>query len=320
MTDSSFVPATGVAGQIDAYQALRRAAGAVADDGHLHGFGLMCERDFPDEERVSQAMVDAWCVRHDAEGANSFADRQASLSRFVGFLSARGLTDAVMPDPPLREPKRFVPHAFTQDELRGLFAALDSFRPRCWTKVGRRTKITLPVFFRLLYSTGMRTSEARLLRSENVDLESGTLLVVEGKGRHERLVAMHESMTALMPEYDVRASALYPERVYFFPNGERGEEPLRSNWVQEWFSWAWSGVSDERATAYQLRHHFATTNINAMVGRGASSIDDLEYLAKALGHTSVDVTAKSYYYAVPALATAMREHAAPSALPEVVRR
>ena len=36
-------------------------------------------------------------------------------------------------------------------------------------------KVEVPVFFRLLYSTGMRTTEARLLRVEDVDLQSGVI-------------------------------------------------------------------------------------------------------------------------------------------------
>ena len=42
----------------------------------------------------------------------------------------------------------------------------------------RLRKITVPVFFRLLYSSGVRTCEARLYERKDVDLEQGVVSVI----------------------------------------------------------------------------------------------------------------------------------------------
>lgn len=65
-------------------------------------------------------------------------------------------------------------------------------------------KVEVPVFFRLLYSTGMRTTEARLLRVEDVDLQSGVINIRYTKSIDEHRVALHESMWSLLQMYNVK--------------------------------------------------------------------------------------------------------------------
>jgi integrase len=226
----------------------------------------------------------------------------------VRFLRERGETDVVTPELPRWRETGYVPHPFSDDELSEFFRLCDGWEPR-----GRnmpecrrlRSIYTVPVLFRLLWSSGIRTTEARLLRRERVDLVEGTLTIVEGKGKSERLVALHPSMLEIMSAYDARMEEVMPGRTYFFPN-EAGT-CLARGWVTERFHEVWSQVSDERATAYELRHHFATTCINELVGRGVEGLADLEWVSKAMGHTSVEETIKAYYHIVPALHRLLQE-------------
>ena len=56
-------------------------------------------------------------------------------------------------------------------------------------------KITCPVFFRLLYSSGIRTTEARYLKREDVDLEHGVLNIRKSKGYDPgTMLALHKSI------------------------------------------------------------------------------------------------------------------------------
>lgn len=54
------------------------------------------------------------------------------------------------------------------------------------------------MIYRLLYSSGIRTCEARLLRTENVNLEDGILNIINSKGPYQHYVALHESMKIAM--------------------------------------------------------------------------------------------------------------------------
>ena len=299
---------SGVADQIAAFVRHREAAGAICESykTSLRLFDAHCAERFPGQGTLTQEMADSWCARRPTELAGSCRSRCYAVVSLVRFLRERGLTDARDPELPRDRDPPARPHAFTDAELSAFFAECDSWRPARNVPRARalRTKYTLPVLYRLLWSSGIRTTEARLLRREGVDLAAGVLRIVEGKGRNERLVALHPSMADIMREYDAAVGAVVPGRAHFFPNGR--DTPLTSQWVARYFRLLWARVSDERATPYMLRHAYAIENINALVGRGFDGLDDLELLSKSMGHASVDVTARDYYALVPSLAALMQ--------------
>lgn len=313
---------SGAAAQLAAYVESRRAAGAMCDGyvATLRRFDAMCAERFPDAESLTQEMVDLWCARRETETANSCRARSFPVVSLVSFLLARSETDVVPPELPRKAPTDYAPHAFTDDELARFFAECDSYGPAKGPSSDiARVALILPVLFRLLYSSGMRPCEARLLKCENVDLGEGVLRIVEGKGRNQRLVALHPSMTAAMRAYDEAMGEMIPGRTHFFPNGEGGR--LGGSWISRRFGRLWASVSDERATARQLRHHYATENINALVGEGLGGLAGMETLSKSLGHASVEETIASYYHIVPALAEALQarcSEAFDAVIPEVM--
>lgn len=315
---------SGIAGDIVLFVRHRRAADAICDsyEGLLHQLDTFCVRHFPGEGRLSQAMVDSWCARRDTESAKSCATRVCATASLVRFLLERGLTDASVPTPPRADSWRrdYVPHAFTRDELAAFFAECDAWRPSRMPRVaGLRTRHTLPVFFRLLYSSGIRTCEARLPGRDDVDLGDGVPGISEGKGRSERLVAPRPSMAGIMARYDACMERPVPGRVRFFPN--KAGTALSADWVCHYFSLLWSRVSDEHATACMLRHAYAQANIDALVGRGLGAVDDLTALSRSMGHTSPEVTARCYYHLAPSLARAVQEASDPgleAIVPEVL--
>lgn len=63
-------------------------------------------------------------------------------------------------------------------------------------------RIEIPVLFRLLYSSGLRINEVRLLRTKDVDLNVGIIHVRHTKGYNEHIVALHQSMLKLIHQYD----------------------------------------------------------------------------------------------------------------------
>ena len=55
------------------------------------------------------------------------------------------------------------------------------------------------------------------------------------------------------------------------------------------------------ATAYELRHHYATENINQWIGEGFEFDSKLLYLSKSMGHSTLEST-RYYYSLVPTMA------------------
>ena len=167
-------------------------------------------------------------------------------------------------------------------------------------------KITCPVFFRLLYSSGIRTTEARFLTRSGVDFAQGVLDIQKSKGYDQHYVALHPSMTELLERYDRAADRLSPGRTYFFESP--GGHPYSRTWVSYNFSLLWEKANGKKGgtVAYDLRHNYATANINGWKDDVFEFNDRLHYLARSMGHRCMESTLY-YYSVVPGLAGIIQE-------------
>lgn len=280
-------------------------------------FDRYCQKQYPDSIVLSQEIVDNWCRKRKTENNNSCRYRVYVVVSFIRYLRKRGKTDIREPEIPKIERSSYIPHAFTGDELKNFFYACDNIPDRSLTQEQRSRRITIPVFFRLLYSSGIRTNEARLLRVEDVDLYHGILNIRYSKGHAQHYVVLHDSMLDIMKEYDAVIRKQYPIRIYFFP--ARGDAFHTRQWVQTNFRQMWDKYNSTYATAYELRHHYATENINNWTDEGFEFDAKLLYLSKSMGHSTLEST-RYYYSLVPGLADILKDRTAEtfnSIVPEV---
>ena len=223
------------------------------------------------------------------------------IRSFIRYLRERGLTTVEPALPPKPEGRTYIPHAFTDGELCRFFNECDRIVPLRPELKYKMKKITCPVFFRLLYSSGIRTTEARYLKREDVDLEHGVLNIRKSKGYDQHYVALHKSMTELLKQYDKAAESIRPDRTYFFetPNGKY----YSRQWVTQAFQCLWEKANgkQDKAVAYDLRHNYAATNINRWADDTFEFDQKLHYLSKSMGHRGIESTL--YYYSItPCLA------------------
>ncbi len=269
----------------------------------LMKFDKYCFTNCPDVKILTQELVNGWCKQRDSELKNSCRTRIYAVVNLILYLRARGETEVNPPELPKWESSTYIPHAFTDEELKNFFDACDSL-PVSRAQHGQAGKLIWPTFFRLLYSSGIRTTEARLLRVENVDLRYGFLDIRYSKGNDQHYVVLHNSMTELMSRYDDAVSRLYPNREFFFP-AKNGKNYSRHR-VNHVFQELWRKTNSTHAVAYDFRHHYAVTNINRWIGEGFNFDDKLLYLSKSMGHYDVRST-KHYYSLVPGFADILEE-------------
>ena len=266
---------------------------------YLTLFDRHCAINFPESETLTQEMLDHWCGKRVTEVNNSCRSRIYPVVSFVRFLQKRGLTDVNTPDIPRKEARTYIPHAFTVEELRNFFNACDTIVIHSKTEEQISRKITVPVFYRLLYSSGMRTNEARKLRKSDVDIVHGILNIAYSKGHAQHFIALHDSMLQLMQDYDAAISKMYPDRTFFFP--ARDGKCHSKQWVSVNFKKLWSQGNSSYAVPYELRHNYATENINSWTDDGFDFNQKLHLLSKSMGHRVIEST-KYYYSLVPRLA------------------
>jgi integrase len=154
----------------------------------------------------------------------------------------------------------------------------------------------MPVLIRLLFATGIRIGEALALKMEDVNLESGFLIIRKSKNGKERMVPFTNSLSKVLSQY-----VLYRERLpcskgnnfFIKPNGE-GCRCISS--INDW----WHKVlvaakiplrGDEPGPRlYDLRHTFCVSSMRKMTEEGKDLYYTLPVLSTYIGHSSIAST------------------------------
>ena len=287
------------------------------DDTELWRFDSYCREQFPVAIVLTQEMIDAWCSKHENERNNTCNRRNHAIRCFVRYLRERGKTDVFEPVYLKKEKCTNIPHAFTETELQNFFRACDEIPKYSRyhnAKEWQIKKLTAPVIFRLLYSSGIRGCEARRLRVKDVNLENGVVSICLSKGMNQHYIALHDSIWSIMREYDAAIDKICPDRTYFFPAPNNSF--FSKGWLRYNFHAVWYKYNTTRAVIYDLRHNYATENINDWTCEGFGFHDKLVNLSKSMGHSKIDET--SYYYSlVPGLADIIETISDDTVIPEV---
>lgn len=136
------------------------------------------------------------------------------------------------------------------------------------------------VFMTLLYSTGLRLSEALNLRLSDIDGERLQIRVQRGKGAKDRYVSFPRCLLDLLRSY----YKIYRPVDYLF-NGKVSGEP----WAQRSAQWSIQAAKqavglEKQVSAHVFRHCYATHHLE----KGSN----LVYLKEQLGHKHLKTTAK----------------------------
>ena len=308
------------AADIREFIAFRKAGGSwnASYEENLKLFDNYCAEHYLGEA-LSQKMIDEWCSKRATESNTSRNRRISSTVQYLEYVTARNVESEIIVPKNLKEDKpKYIPYAFSKEELKRFFRECDSIKVDRNHMSGKAKKTTAPVFYRLLYSSGIRTLEARLLRRNDVDLENGVLNIEKTKGYGQHYVALHPSMTTLFRKYDEEAEKLFPGRKYFFESPSGGH--YSASWVEEVFIECWekaNGKNEHHPVAYDLRHNYAIENINSWKGDTFGFHESLNNLARSMGHSKIEATL--YYYTItPGLYDIISEKSS-SSMDEVVK-
>lgn len=290
----------------------------LVSEKNLVCFDRYCSRNFPDTYGINQQMLDGWCKQRETEAKRSFIDRCYPVIQLVKYLIDRGDNSISVPEMPTKQGRNHIPHIFSEEELISFFNECDRRVKTASTKEKAFRALTIAVMFRLLYSSGMRTTEARLLNPSDIDFENAVINIRKTKGDIQHYVALHNDTVNMLRSYELTARRFYPKRAVFFPG--KGGESLSPSMLGYEFHKVWDSISKVKAVPYDFRHNYAVTNINTWIGKGFEFHDKFLYLSKSMGHTSLEST-KYYYSLAPVMADILNNKSGEgfnSIVPEVI--
>ena len=245
------------------------------------------------EPSLTKEVALLWTKKRDWESDRTYGERISNLRQFSLFLVDLGYPAFIPICIAKIDRHKFVPYIFNSEELQRFFYTCDTL------SVSKRTNrnILLPVLFRLLYSTGLRISEATKLKLCDIDFNNYLLTIKNGKGGKDRLIPISLSLKLFMETLLTQLHQLSTPQDYFFLNQDRTRykkntayENFRKILWQSGISHGGKGVGPRM---HDLRHTFAVHSLMNMVKRGINIYCALPILSTYLGHTSISST--EYY-------------------------
>lgn len=276
----------------------KRACGLKYQDSAEYVLRAICRtlNQCPlDKPELTQEMVIELVKKRPHECYSTQSRRITYLRQLAIYLNMRGISAYVYPEQSIhKEEKTFVPYLLSDDEIEKLFNAAYQLRPIC--RYPHYHEV-YPVLLRLLYSSGLRLSEALNLKISHFCKEDRTLLIEKSKNGKSRCIPLSASMSSVLCEYiSNRFSDTTDGKRYIFeaPDGgvyNRGS--ARTTIINLFKAAGLPGVSDEHhPRVHDIRHLFAVKAMEKMKAEGMDIYCAMPLLSAYLGHKGIRETEK----------------------------
>jgi site-specific recombinase XerD len=156
-----------------------------------------------------------------------------------------------------------LPKILTEDEVLAIL--------RCTTNLKHKAILGT------IYSAGLRRSELINLRKQDILFDKELIFIRGGKGMHDRMLALSESISIVLKKY----LGIYKPNYWLFEGPER-KQYSPSSISRILYNSARKAGIERRITPHMLRHSFATH----LHEQGA----DIRYIQLVLGHASSKTT------------------------------
>ena len=164
-------------------------------------------------------------------------------------------------DRPKRE--KILPEVLSKQEVKLMIEKTENIKHKC--------------LIMLIYSAGLRVSEAINIKVEDIDSKRGVIKIIQGKGKKDRISLLSKELLINLREY----YKLYRPKKYLF-NGMYSGSYNASSVLKIVKNAAKKAGIKKRVTTHTLRHSFATH----LLEQGT----DLRYIQNLLGHASSKTT------------------------------
>lgn len=245
------------------------------------------------EKEVSKELCEGWCRRRSYESPANHCSRVSQMRVFCRYLNDVGIKAYVPPNNLTKKPPKYDAHIYTDDELRRFFAAVDksqSVPSECPYR-----GIVMPVFFRILYTSGMRVSELRLARVKDVDFEHGGIFVKGGKNSKDRFVPIHPELADRCRELKEVMHKESSDDEYFFmqyPGRAMTLVCVYKNF-RRYLNKAGIPHTGKGPRVHDFRHTYCVNLLLKWSKEGKDLMAYIPYMRTMLGHEGFEETA--YY-------------------------
>jgi integrase/recombinase XerD len=260
----------------------------LTEEKILLRFDRFCLQMYPTATCFSRDIVMQWAKQKETEGINSRNNRVKAIYQLAKHMQSLGLEAYLIPQQ--GKNSYALPHIFTNEELNAFFHVADRLPYRSASPFRH---LVVPVMFRLMYSCGLRLSEACYLKRKEFDLPKGEIRVLQSKGRKDRLVYLSDDVSALCLRLDQFLHQFLPQREWFFVI--RCDRAYEKTSICRLFNTIWQetmfyGKTPIKPSTHSFRHTFAVHCLKRWMMDEEPIENRLKYLSLYMGHTSLSYT------------------------------
>ena len=239
------------------------------------------------EIRITREQAENYLRKRPGEKDSSHYRRFSVLHQFCQYLHEKHYDGIhLCSDFPRANKESYLPYIYSKEEISKLFKACDDLPPRA-----RYPKYHLiyPILIRLLYSCGLRISEALDLKMSDINTQEHTFVIRDGKNHVSRMLPISDSMFHTLSKYQ-KALCLDQEDLLFSNNQNHKYHPSSINFLFLKIL-AKAGIQ-RNADGYgprlhDLRHTFCVHTLEKMIDQGTDIYTALPILSQYLGHASI---------------------------------
>ena len=245
------------------------------------------------EKKISRELCEEWCRKRSYESPANHCHRVSEMRVFCRYLNDIGLSAYIPPINMTRNPPTYDAHIYTEDELKRFFSAVDKSQS-VPSECPYRGEV-MPLFFRILYTSGLRVSELRLARIKDVNLERGYIFVHGGKNKKDRIVPIHPELVEKCKTLKASIHKNSPEDEFFFMQYPGRAMPLVNVYhnFRRYLDKAGISHTGKGPRVHDFRHTYCVNLLLKWSKEGKDLMVYLPYMRTMLGHEGFEETA--YY-------------------------
>jgi len=245
---------------------------------------------------ITHSLIVMWRETLVNNSDKTIHSKYSVISQFSKYMNHLGFS-CYVPRLPKRKYNTYVPYIFTHEQIQSIFTSCDSLTVCDRGNMDSRL-FSMPCILRLLYSTGMRVSEATSLLNQDIDLEQRVIVIKKTKNQQQRLIPINSSQYQVLCQYmDARnrlplQNANAKEAFFFVsPSGLA----LKQSRVYAWFLKVLKQsdiphCAGKGPRVHDLRHTCAVHTLMKQVKNGADIYCILPILSVFLGHRKISDT------------------------------
>ena len=245
---------------------------------------------------VTSAFIASWHKTRKADCERTMYAKYSIWRQLTTLMSRTGCP-CYIPKLPKMPQAGFAPYIFTVEQIKSILDACD--RSRLYDVRMGTSLFVMPTILRLLYSTGIRISEALSILNEDVHLEDHNIFLRKTKNGTERIIPVCESLSSVLTEYVVHRNMIpvpdidSPKHHFFTkPDGTT----ISASSVYQHLRKLLDACripfvgNHHGPRVHDLRHTFAVHSLVQMGRDGMDLYTGLPILSTSLGHHSLAAT------------------------------